>query len=72
MSHDTPTAPDWRDQVFETFRRNAVRQVAYVPDAGHSRLIARAHADPDITAYPLSTSFVLGSVEFGILGTNTL
>ena len=55
MSHDTPAAPDWRDQVFETFRRNAVRQVAYVPDAGHSRLIARAHADPDITAYPLST-----------------
>ena len=24
------------------------------------------------TAYPLSTAFILGSVEFGILGTNTL
>jgi hypothetical protein len=24
------------------------------------------------TAYPLSTAFILGSTEFGILGTNTL
>jgi len=24
------------------------------------------------TAYPLSTAFILGSSEFGVLGTNTL
>ncbi len=54
MSTPAP-APDWRDQVFETFQRNAVRQIAYVPDAGHSRLIARAHADASMRAYPLTT-----------------
>ena len=55
MSTALPAAPDWRDQVFETFKRNAVRQVCYVPDAGHSRLISLAHADPEIDAYPLTT-----------------
>lgn len=55
MTTDTSTVPDWRDQVFETFKRNAIQQIAYVPDAGHSRLIARAHADPEIATYPLTT-----------------
>lgn len=53
---ETPVTPtDWRDQVFEVLKRNAIRQVAYVPDAGHARLIARADADPEIDCYPLST-----------------
>ena len=55
MSAAPPAAPDWRDQVFETFKRNSVRQVCYVPDAGHSRLISLAHADPEVDAYPLTT-----------------
>lgn len=55
MSADVSTRPDWRDQVFETFKRNAVAQVCYVPDAGHSRLIALAHADPAIDTFPLTT-----------------
>ncbi len=50
----TPT-PEWRDQVFETLLRNRIEQIAYVPDAGHSPLIARAHAEPGITAYALTT-----------------
>ena len=49
------TTPEWRDQVFETLQRNRIEQVVYVPDAGHSRLIARAHAEPAMRAYPLST-----------------
>ena len=32
-----------------------VRQVAYVPDAGHKRLIDRCIAEPAMTAVPLST-----------------
>lgn len=36
-------------------RRNRVTQVAYVPDAGHSYLIARAVDDPEVTALPLTT-----------------
>jgi sulfopyruvate decarboxylase alpha subunit len=32
-----------------------VRHVAYVPDAGHAKLIERAHADPDMIATVLTT-----------------
>jgi sulfopyruvate decarboxylase alpha subunit len=32
-----------------------VRQVAYVPDAGHSRLIELCHADPALSAVPLTS-----------------
>ena len=52
---DPTEATDWRDEVFEVLRRNAIAQVAYVPDAGHARLIARCHAEPTMAAYPLST-----------------
>ncbi len=45
----------WQDEVFETLRRAAIRQIAYVPDAGHARLIERAHADPDMRAVVLTT-----------------
>jgi sulfopyruvate decarboxylase alpha subunit len=46
---------DWRDAIYELFRASAIRQVVYVPDAGHSRLIERCHADPDMHAVVLST-----------------
>jgi len=46
---------DWRDAVYETFRAHAVRQVVYVPDTGHSRLIDRCHADPGMHAVVLTT-----------------
>ncbi len=46
---------DWRDAVYEVFRANAIRQVVYVPDAGHTRLIDRCHADPDMHAVVLTT-----------------
>ncbi|MBV9735892.1 MAG: phosphonopyruvate decarboxylase [Acidisphaera sp.] len=48
-------APAWQDQVFEALRRARVRQVGYVPDAGHSRLIERAHAEPEMQAVVLTT-----------------
>ena len=48
-------AEGWQDEVFEALRRANVRQVAYVPDAGHARLIERAHADPDMRAVVLTT-----------------
>src|SRR6201993_2792911 len=46
---------DWPDQLFETFKASGVRQVAYVPDAGHARLIERCRADPDIRDVVLTT-----------------
>jgi sulfopyruvate decarboxylase alpha subunit len=46
---------DWPDRLFECLQRAAVRQVGYVPDAGHSRLIERCRADPDIRDVVLAT-----------------
>jgi sulfopyruvate decarboxylase alpha subunit len=45
----------WQDAVFAALQRASVRQVGYVPDAGHARLIERAHADPDMKAVVLTT-----------------
>ncbi len=45
----------WPDAVFEVLKRFDVRQVAYVPDAGHTRLIERAHAEPGMTPVVLTT-----------------
>lgn len=47
--------PDWPDRIFDAFKRAGIRQVGYVPDAGHSRLIERCKADPDIRDIVLTT-----------------
>ena len=46
---------DWPNRLFETLKRADIRQVGYVPDAGHSRLIERCRADPDIRDVVLTT-----------------
>ena len=45
----------WPDDIFEALVAADVRHVAYVPDTGHTRLIARAIADPRMEATVLST-----------------
>jgi len=45
----------WPDQIFQVFRENDIRQVAYVPDAGHGKLIKLCHADKNIHAVSLTT-----------------
>jgi len=45
----------WPDQVFAELKALDVRQVAYVPDAGHSRLIKLCDEDPDIHSISLTT-----------------
>ena len=45
----------WQDQVYEALKRAGVRQLSYVPDAGHARLIGRAHPDPEMQAVVLTT-----------------
>ena len=45
----------WPDRIHRLFRQHHVRQVAYVPDAGHARLIELAHADRAMRAIPLTT-----------------
>jgi len=53
----TETAPssDWRDDIFAALKAGEVRQVGYVPDAGHARLIERVHSDPQFRAVSLTT-----------------
>jgi sulfopyruvate decarboxylase alpha subunit len=48
-------ADDWPDRLFEVLKHNGVRQVGYVPDAGHARLIERIRADDEIRDVVLTT-----------------
>jgi sulfopyruvate decarboxylase alpha subunit len=49
------TTPDWRDDIFGALKAAEIRQVGYVPDAGHTRLIERCQADPNIRTVSLTT-----------------
>jgi sulfopyruvate decarboxylase alpha subunit len=57
--HARADAPDsvnsWPDEIFSVLQRFDVRQVPYVPDAGHSQLIDRVLATPSMRAVPLTT-----------------
>jgi len=46
---------EWVDSIFAALKDANVAQVAYVPDAGHARLIDACHADDAIKAVPLTT-----------------
>ena len=45
----------WPDAIYAQFRRVNIRQVGYVPDAGHSRLIELCMRDADIHDVVLTT-----------------
>jgi sulfopyruvate decarboxylase alpha subunit len=52
----SPASPtDWPDAVFAALKAAEIRQIGYVPDAGHARLIERAEADPAIRAVVLTS-----------------
>jgi len=51
---DTDTG-DWPRAIFEVLEAARVRQVAYVPDAGHKDLILRCAATRDLRMVPLTT-----------------
>ena len=46
---------DWTDAKFSVLRDWEVRQVAYVPDAGHAELIRRCDDAEDMRLVPLTT-----------------
>ena len=52
---NVPAQVDWLDRLYAALKRAGVRQVGYVPDAGHARLIERCRADPDIHDVALTT-----------------
>jgi len=49
------TAPAWPDAIYEALLAAGVKQVAYVPDAGHRRLIELAQANAGLTTVVLTT-----------------
>ena len=52
---DKKKPPTWPDDIYEVFKEVGIRQVAYVPDAGHTQLIKRCHADRDMQTVSLTT-----------------
>ena len=55
MDQTLNPAPAWQEVVFNVLKAGGIRQIAYVPDAGHSHAIQRAIADPDIEDVLLTT-----------------
>jgi sulfopyruvate decarboxylase TPP-binding subunit len=55
MSARPQTASDWPEEIFSALERYDVRQVPYVPDAGHSKLIERVLASSTLRGIPLTT-----------------
>jgi len=60
-THGAQAAPkedirqDWPLELHRILRRADVRQMAYVPDAGHTTLINRFLGDPEVTSNVLTT-----------------
>jgi sulfopyruvate decarboxylase alpha subunit len=52
---DATATVGWPDAIYAIFKRVGIRQVGYVPDAGHSRLIRRCVDDPAIEDVVLTT-----------------
>jgi sulfopyruvate decarboxylase alpha subunit len=49
------THREWSEQIYRTFTEMNIRQIAYVPDAGHKYLIELCHADEALDAISLTT-----------------
>jgi sulfopyruvate decarboxylase alpha subunit len=48
-------SPSWPDQIYDILKREQVRHVCYVPDAGHARLIDLCTADRDMKTTTLTS-----------------
>ena len=54
MSEEQPQSP-WQEDIFNVLKQGNIRQVAYVPDAGHAHVIRRVHAEPSMRGIVLTT-----------------
>src|ERR1043166_9520160 len=54
-SEAAPALPTWPDEIYRVLKDAGIRQVAMVPDAGHSRLIRSFEADPETRVVTLTT-----------------
>jgi len=51
----TPAEEQWPEAVYRTLKAAQLRQMSYVPDAGHSRLIELLSADPEVATTLLTS-----------------
>lgn len=49
------TEQTWQQEVYAVLKAGGVRQIAFVPDAGHTHAIKQAIADPDMRDVVLTT-----------------
>ncbi|HBI84534.1 phosphonopyruvate decarboxylase [Orrella sp. NBD-18] len=54
MSEEQPTNP-WQESIYQVLKSGGIKQVSYVPDAGHAHVIRRVHADPQMRGIVLTT-----------------
>ncbi len=52
---ETRSGDDWPSELYRILKAADVRQMSYVPDAGHSQLIRLFSADRDVTTNVLTT-----------------
>lgn len=52
---DRDLSIDWPVELYDTLKAAGIRQMAYVPDAGHSTLIKLFDTDPAVVANVLTT-----------------
>jgi sulfopyruvate decarboxylase alpha subunit len=55
MSSEKQPSDTWPDDIYNALVEEKIRQVPYVPDAGHTRLIERCRANPAMKAVMLTT-----------------
>lgn len=55
MNHASSSTPAWQQAIFRVLKGGGVRQIAYVPDAGHAFAIRSAIDDPEIEDVVLTT-----------------
>ena len=55
MSSEKPPHETWPDDIYNVLVEEKIRQVPYVPDAGHTRLIECCRANPTMKAVMLTT-----------------
>jgi sulfopyruvate decarboxylase alpha subunit len=55
MADGRSTGEAWPAEIYRVLKEAAVKQMAYVPDAGHTALINLFHADKDVTSTVLTT-----------------
>lgn len=54
-SEQATSEGQWPDQVYDALKAAGISQMCYVPDAGHTTLIRRFSADPEVVTNVLTT-----------------